>query len=277
MTGFYIFLAIILFFVLIGMIPVRFHIVYGKALELYATVLGMVKIRISPSDKALLSDETLSEKEKERLRVRIKRAEEKKKIKARKKQDKKNKKAELERKKKLSEGSAKTAKKPDEKPKAKEKLTLSAILYIVKLALRALKVLFTKFGRSLKIRAVRLNVRVASEDAAKTAYMYGLISAALSNLMAFLSENMNFRATDRKEVSVSADFLSDKPEFDLHIVLSIRVGQVISMLLKTVLAAGIYYVKNPMPGKKKSAHKGHAPKRRNKKKQETKKQDSSEG
>lgn len=255
MTGLYIFLAIILFFVLIGMIPIRFHIVYGKSLSLYATVLGMIRIRISPSDKAMLADETLSENEREKLRIRIKKAEEKKKIKARKKQDKKKKKSELERKKKLAESESGRAKKPEEKPKAKEKLTLPAILYLVKLALRALKVLFKKFGRSLKIRAVRLNIKVASEDAAKTAYMYGAISAALSNLMAFLSSNMDFKATKKKEVSVSADFLSDKPELDLHIVLGITVGEVLGMLLGTVFAAGVYYVKNPMPGKKKNMHK----------------------
>ena len=85
MTGLYVFLGIVLVLWLIGMIAARIHIVYDGAFKLYVTLLGIIKIRIKPSDKDLLDDPDISPRRKEKIRNKLARAKIKKKEKLKKK------------------------------------------------------------------------------------------------------------------------------------------------------------------------------------------------
>lgn len=255
MTGLYVFLGILFAFWLVGMIAARIHIVYDGAFRLYITLLGIIKIRIMPSDKDLLSDPDLSPKRKERIRKKLAKAKIKKKEKLKKKKAKKKAKEELERKKKLEQENAPRKKKPEEKPKGKKKLTLKEILYIVKLVARVLKIFLWRFKKYLYIKAVKIRIKVASDDAAKTAYMHGAIVAALRTLIAVLEETVNFEAVRNKNIGVDVDFLSEKLEADIHIVLRIRVWHLLALVFGAVFTAIGYYIKHPMGGDAKNGHK----------------------
>lgn len=255
MTGLYVFLGILFAFWLVGMIAARIHIVYDGAFKLYVTLLGIIKIRIKPSDKDLLDDPDLSPKRKEKIRKKLAKAKIKKKEKLKKKKAKKKAKEELERKKKLEQENAPRKKKPEEKPKGKKKLTLKEILYIVKLATRVLKIFLWRFKKYLYIKAVKIRIKVASDDAAKTAYMHGAIVAALRTLIAVLEETVNFEAVRNKNIGVDVDFLSEKLEADIHIVLRIRVWHLLALVFGAVFTAIGYYIKHPMGGDTKNGHK----------------------
>ena len=255
MTGLYVFLGILFAFWLVGMIAARIHIVYDGAFRLYITLLGIIKIRIMPSDKDLLNDPDLSPKRKEKIRKKLAKAKIKKKEKLKKKKAKKKAKEELERKRKLEQENAPRKKKPEEKPKGKKKLTLKEILYIVKLAARVLKIFLWRFKRYLYIKAVKIRIKVASDDAAKTAYMHGVIVAALRTLIAVLEETVNFEAVRNKNIGVDVDFLSEKLEADIHIVLRIRVWHLLALVFGAVFTAIGYYIKHPMGGDAKNGHK----------------------
>ena len=245
LTGLYVFLGIVLFFFLVGLIAARIHILYDGKLKLYVTVLGFIKIRIVPSDKDLLNDPDYPQKKKEKIRKKLAKAKVKKAIKAKKKKEKEKKKKEAERKKKL-EGES-TPPKPQEKPKPKKKLTFKQIKYLLRLVLRVLKVFLLKFKKALRITSVKVKIKVASDDAAKTAYMYAAVSAGFANLEAFLYEFMNYKKVKKKNVAIYADFLSETIEADIHIVLRLRVGQVLGVAFSSLFAAIGYYIKHPMP------------------------------
>ena len=94
LTGLYVFLGIVLFFFLVGLIAARIHILYDGKLKLYVTVLGFIKIRIVPSDKDILNDPDYPQKKKEKIRKKLAKAKVKKAIKAKKKKEKEKKKKE---------------------------------------------------------------------------------------------------------------------------------------------------------------------------------------
>lgn len=249
--GWYIFAGILVLLWLIGMIAARIYIVFDGVLKLYIKVLGLIRIRILPSDKTLSEDETLSEKQREKYRRRIYKKALKKKANRAKKKAKEQKAKEKERRLALK-NRGKRKPKPKEKPKTKEKRSIKHIIYLVKLALHATKAVIRKFGKYLYIKAVRINITVASDDAAKTAYMFGAASAALGDLMALLSTLTNFKAVENDDIGVYADFTSDTPSFDLKLVFRIRLWHVLAIALNALFALISYYIKHPEANGKKN-------------------------
>ena len=66
---------------------------------------------------------------------------------------------------------------------------------------------------------------------------------------------MNFEAVRNKNIGVDVDFLSEKLEADIHIVLRIRVWHLLALVFGAVFTAIGYYIKHPMGGDAKNGHK----------------------
>ena len=90
---------------------------------------------------------------------------------------------------------------------------------------------FKKFLRFVKFDKVRVDITVASEDAAKTAIDYGIVCSATYPVLAFVDSIANVRY---KKIDVKTDFESKKSS--LSFSLSIKT-QVIYIL---ILAFGIF-------------------------------------
>ena len=73
----------------------------------------------------------------------------------------------------------------------------------------------------LKLRAAKLHIRVATEDAATTAILYGVVCQSLSYLLALLDRVAKVKAKE-PDVQVIADFGAERPSADVKIVLSLR-------------------------------------------------------
>ncbi len=95
--------------------------------------------------------------------------------------------------------------------------------------------LIRKTHKKLRLVAARLHIRVASNDAAKTAVLYGVVCQSLSYLLAALDRVTKLKAAE-PEVSVVADFLSEKPSADVKLIFSVRVWGAIVILVTTALA-----------------------------------------
>ncbi len=82
--------------------------------------------------------------------------------------------------------------------------------------------LFKQLGKHWKIELLRLRVLVATDDAARTALLYGTVCTLVQpvQLLARGAPRVN-----RKKVlvSVGSDFLADKPELDAELCVSTRV------------------------------------------------------
>ena len=104
---------------------------------------------------------------------------------------------------------------------------------------------------ALTLRTRRLIVTVSTDDAAKTALLYGAVSAALAGLIEFLDNSVaQIKTRGRDVIEVRADFVSGKSKANIDLVLSARVSRILRILF-TFLTSGV--------GKKRKTKKGTKP------------------
>ena len=111
--------------------------------------------------------------------------------------------------------------------------------------------LIRRTHKHLRLHMARLHVRIGTDDAAKTAVLYGAVSQAISHLLFALDKITRLRAVE-PQVAVIADFGNEKTTADIKLVISIRVWGV----LATALGVGLSYAKNKLfKGKKRPSKK----------------------
>lgn len=217
MTWLIVLLSVIFVFWLIGMISARLVLAYSDTLTLYLKFL-FFKIKIVPTPPKKVSLRKYSLK-------RYKKSIEKE----RKKQAKKGKKKEN------TSDKHKVAAK-ERSSKSENKRTASDILELVNTILAVVKKLLASFGKHLKIKTVRLRITVATEDAAKTAVVYGAVCQAVSYIMELLYNITGFTVSKSGEVTVEPDFTAEKSSADIKVVFKLRVWHVLAMLAAGALA-----------------------------------------
>ncbi len=115
--------------------------------------------------------------------------------------------------------------------KSQEK-SIKSVYRKIKLLLFLLKRIYRTFLDSLKIKIKKICITVGSDDSAKTAYLYGGIYAALGSALTLIHDQINLIGADENNITVSADFLSDRITAELKITLSIRLFAVIAVAFK---------------------------------------------
>ena len=93
---------------------------------------------------------------------------------------------------------------------------------------------FKRLGYLLKkvvIKKFRLNVTVASDDAAETALLYGGVCGVLYPVVGFLETVMDFREDNMKIV---CDYESEKPKLDFFAEVNIRVVHLLIAVFKII-------------------------------------------
>ncbi len=180
------------------------------------TIAHLIKIKLHPKreKKVRLRDYTekkIAKRERKRLAKEAKAKEKRKRKAADKKQRKLDKKA----------------RKDAEKSGAIKKGEKPSLLDNINLITSLVEIFLKKFFRHLKIKVARLNITVATEDAAKTAILYGAVSQAVSYLIAILDAKSNLKQARKAKFNVNSDFCATKSSADVHLSFSIRVGQVL--------------------------------------------------
>ena len=102
-----------------------------------------------------------------------------------------------------------------------------------------LGVFLRQFSKHVKIRVLRYKIIIGTDDAAKTALLYGAAEQATAYLFTILGENAKFTFS-KKNSLVWADFTSDRTMADVKIDVSISVFGALAMLVPTYIA----YVRN---------------------------------
>ncbi len=208
-------LTVVLFFVLLLMLPVRFVITCREAVALKLKVL-FVTVTLFPRHQKPINPQKYTAR---KIAKRKRRAEKK----AAKKAERAEKKAA---KKQESLKSLKDGHTPKPKPTLRENIALVRALAAA---------LVRKTNKHLRLTAARLHIRVATGDAATTAILYGAVSASLAYLLAALDRVTDLK-TKPREMSVFADYLSEKPSVDLKLVFSMRVWEALALLFSVALA-----------------------------------------
>ncbi len=204
MTALKIIGCIFLFFAFIFSLKAKITMEYGDDLKLSVRVL-IFKIKILPKKKKPpKGPHSMSEKKAMKIKEGLRK-------KALKKQQKKQK---------------KQAEKLEKKNLPKKKKSLDDILDMISMVKDILSVVLKRFFGHLRVDIARLKINVAMQDAAMTAIAYGAVCDALTHLLPLLEQLKGFDTPDASDISVNADFLSDKLTADLKISLSLRVWHV---------------------------------------------------
>ena len=138
----------------------------------------------------------------------------------------------MEKKKKKTDGEDKKKKKSEKHPKKKK--TASDIVALVRMLLNVVAALFRKLGRNFKIRVHAYEICVASEDAAKTAVMYGAVKTLSETLFLRLEDSINFKIVKNAPVGIYVDFLEEKFKANVKIDFSISIAGVFGILFAAI-------------------------------------------
>ena len=117
---------------------------------------------------------------------------------------------------------SKSAKTTGEKPDVPE---------LIRRAAQVIITMARTFGRRFRIKASRLHLTLATDDAAKTALLYGAVSQSMAYLMEALNRVSHF-SYNQDEFSLSVDFCSDKIKADVYFVFTLRSWHFGWMLLR---------------------------------------------
>ena len=100
-----------------------------------------------------------------------------------------------------------------------------------------------KFLKYFRIDLKKVNIIVSTDDAAKTALLFGTISQATAYIIEILDKTTNLKKTKKTEISVLADFTSGKTTVDIKASLSLRIFHVIKIIF-SLLSEMIKNMKN---------------------------------
>ena len=145
----------------------------------------------------------------------------------------------------LPEGVTPPEKKKKEKaPKEKNEKTdiLSLITLLKKIVIDIMK----KIKRFLRIRVSGFDITIATEEAGKTAVLYGAVGGTADMIFGLFENAFDFKFTKDAKTGIRTDFLSDKPKADLDIDFSINIMQIFAMAFSALLI----YIRNPIKKKK---------------------------
>lgn len=125
------------------------------------------------------------------------------------------------------------------KPEKKEKQSIEDIISLVKLLIEIAKKVLEKTWRYIRIKIERYDIIVGTDDAAKTALIYGGVSQATSYLFTLLDETAHFRVKRKAPVNVGVDFLATETRANVQMDFCLRLWHIISI----GLGAGITYLR----------------------------------
>ncbi len=125
------------------------------------------------------------------------------------------------------------------KPEKKEKQSIEDIVALVKLLIEIAKKVLEKTWRYIRIKTECYDITVGTDDAAKTALIYGGVSQATSYLFTLLDETAHFRVKRKAPVNVGVDFLAAETRANVQMDFCLRLWHILSI----GLGAGIIYLR----------------------------------
>ena len=121
--------------------------------------------------------------------------------------------------------------KKKEKPKKEQTNDFSNILSQMKELTDILKKLLVKLKKRLHITLKKLKITVGSDEAAKTAMIYGAVCVACDELLETMKRFLKFKIQGDNAVGVNADFTSEKTSADTDVEFSMSVISALSIVL----------------------------------------------
>ena len=144
----------------------------------------------------------------------------------------------------------KKKKKEDEKEKEKKKekkLSKNDILSIISIIISFVKNFIRLFSSSIRLKASRINLIVATDNAASTAITYGAVTEGINVLFPLLDGLKTVKKLPHgKDLSVGVDFLAEEPTIDIEIEIYIRIIRALGSVLGATAKAFKKAIKDQM-------------------------------
>ena len=139
-------------------------------------------------------------------------------------------------------------KKSDLKEEIEDKIEDKSDLFsIISIIVSFVKNFILFFVKAVRIKALKLKITVATEDAAQTALTYTAITQSINTLFPLLDGLKTFKKLPKgNNLAVNADFTNDTPSLDIDTELYIRVSGAIGALFKAAAKAFKKAVKNQL-------------------------------
>ena len=227
MTALIIILCIVAIIALLLFTKVTLRISYKESLCVVLKIL-FIKIRLYPTKKKKKRyKHSMSKRKAKRIRNSLK----KKPKKERKIFKKKKKKEDTEEKKKSKE----------------KKLSKNDILSIISIIISFVKNFIRLFSGSIRLKASRIHLIVATDNAASTAITYGAVTEGINVLFPLLDGLKTVKKLPHgKDLSVGVDFLAEEPTIDIEIEIYIRIIRALGSVLGATAKAFKKAIKDQM-------------------------------
>ena len=98
-----------------------------------------------------------------------------------------------------------------------------------------ISIIINTFHKRLHVKLTKIHIRVATPDAAQTAIIYGAVSTVVVCIIDILDDITNLKQLKNSSISVEPDFLSEKTDIKLNILLYISVFGAIKVLMKSFI------------------------------------------
>ncbi len=209
MVALYIIGGILLFIVLLCLLPVGIRIKYDKDFNLYVSA-GFIKIKVIPAKQKKIRISDYSERKLERQRKKQQKRDAKK----------EKKKAAGAKKEKKDSVLVARLKNIDTAPDMIEQLYDMLIL------------VSDKFAKRLTVKAFQLDAIIGSDNAAKTAILFGGATSLASCFSAFLDQHMTLKKRRGASINVAPDFLAEKPLLSADVQMTVTLGGMFTFLFE---------------------------------------------
>lgn len=210
MTALIIIASIIAFVCFILFLEVKLVISYDGQAEITAKVL-CIPIKLFPRKKKI-SLRSFSAKRYRRMLQQDEEAERK---------------AEEKKRIKDAEKKAKREAEKAEKKRRKEEGIRELETNPIKVLLRIVFKVLTRFARHIRIDLFKINISVGGSDAASVAMLYGVLSQSVWYVIEALDQVVHLKLKGERDISVSTDYLSGKLEAEIRVAVRLRVIHVL--------------------------------------------------
>ena len=109
----------------------------------------------------------------------------------------------------------------------------SSLLDKISFIKEIISVFLNTFSNHLEVNIKKLHIKIATDDAARTAILYGALSGTVAGIIELIDSYTNLKKLDKCSIIVEPDFLSENCETDINITLSINVLGALVTLSKT--------------------------------------------
>lgn len=208
MVALYVICGILLLLILLLLLPVGIRIKYDKEFYLFASI-GFIKLRLIPARQKKIRISDYSERKLERQR---------------KKQEKK--------------AAKKEKKQAGAKREKKDNVLVSRLKNIdtapdmIEQLYDMLMLVSDKFAKRLTVDLFQLDAIIGSDNAAKTAVIYGGACSLAGCLSAFLDQHMSLKKRNAASIRIAPDFLAEKPAVYAYVSMTVRIGGMFTFIFE---------------------------------------------